>query len=224
MEPNKIEKQFRDKLNSREIQPSEMAWDRLDAMLSVGEEKKVKPRFGWMYIAAGITGLILIATVFLTQTQDRVDVEKSTVNREEIIKNGSVTTPNTIPTTQKTTHTVAIENKNNTIKKQSTTAISESASMATVTENGVSINNQKTEKSINNQSFVINDEDLLNSIGNQESKITAPTKCTSLKVDANALLSQVDGELELSFREKAIKILKKNYKSVKVAVSARNQQ
>jgi hypothetical protein len=210
MEPNKIEKQFRDKLNSREIQPSEMAWDRLDAMLSVGEEKKVKPRFGWMYIAAGITGLILIATVFLTQTQDRVDVEKSTVN--------------TIPTTQKTTHTVAIENKNNTIKKQSTTAISESASMATVTENGVSINNQKTEKSINNQSFVINDEDLLNSIGNQESKITAPTKCTSLKVDANALLSQVDGELELSFREKAIKILKKNYKSVKVAVSARNQQ
>ena len=42
MGPNKIEKQFREKLSSREIQPSAQAWDRLDAMLSVAEEKKNK--------------------------------------------------------------------------------------------------------------------------------------------------------------------------------------
>ena len=42
MEPNKIEKQFREKLNTREIQPSVQVWDRLDAMLSVAEEKKTK--------------------------------------------------------------------------------------------------------------------------------------------------------------------------------------
>lgn len=225
MEPNKIEEQFRDKLNSRAIQPSEMAWDRLDAMLSVREEKKVKPRFGWIYIAAGITGFILIATIFLTQTQDMVDVEKSTVNTEKIIKNQpAITIPDTIARPPKAAHAVAIENKNNNIKKQSITAIPESASIATVTENKVSINNQKTEQLINNQSFINNNEDILNSIQNQESETTVPTKSTSLKVDANALLSQVDGELELSFREKAIKVLKKNYKSVKVAVSARNQQ
>ena len=35
MEPNKLENQFREKLNNREIQPSANAWDRLDAMLSV---------------------------------------------------------------------------------------------------------------------------------------------------------------------------------------------
>lgn len=40
MEQNKLETQIKEKLNSREIQPSEMAWDRLDAMLSVSEEKK----------------------------------------------------------------------------------------------------------------------------------------------------------------------------------------
>jgi len=40
MERNKTEKQFRDKLNTREIKPSAHAWDRLDAMLSVGEGKK----------------------------------------------------------------------------------------------------------------------------------------------------------------------------------------
>ena len=46
MAPNKIEKQFREKLNSREIQPSSQSWDRLDAMLSVAEEKKNKTFFG----------------------------------------------------------------------------------------------------------------------------------------------------------------------------------
>ena len=40
MEPNKFEKQIREQLNSREIQPSKKSWDRLDAMLSVAEEKK----------------------------------------------------------------------------------------------------------------------------------------------------------------------------------------
>jgi hypothetical protein len=40
MELNKLENQIKEKLNSREIQPSAQAWDRLDAMLSVAEEKK----------------------------------------------------------------------------------------------------------------------------------------------------------------------------------------
>jgi hypothetical protein len=40
LKPNNIENQIREKLNSREIKPTEMAWDRLDAMLSVAEEKK----------------------------------------------------------------------------------------------------------------------------------------------------------------------------------------
>ena len=42
MEPNKLENQIREKLHSREIQPSAQAWDRLDAMLTVAEEKKNK--------------------------------------------------------------------------------------------------------------------------------------------------------------------------------------
>ena len=47
MEPNKIDNQIREKLNAREIQPSAQAWDRLDAMLAVSEEKKSKKGYGW---------------------------------------------------------------------------------------------------------------------------------------------------------------------------------
>ena len=57
MEPNKWEKEIKEKLNKRTIQPGEMAWDRLDAMLSVAEKKK-KPKYKWMYVAAGFMGLI----------------------------------------------------------------------------------------------------------------------------------------------------------------------
>lgn len=43
-----------------------------------------------------------------------------------------------------------------------------------------------------------------------------------VKINANDLLSQVDGELELSFREKVINKVNKNYQTVKVALANRN--
>lgn len=81
MEPNNIENQFAEKLNAREIKPSPMAWDRLDAMLSVAE--KPKRNFSWIYIAASFLGFILIAAVFFNQTESVIDVEKKEVVLED---------------------------------------------------------------------------------------------------------------------------------------------
>ena len=47
---------------------------------------------------------------------------------------------------------------------------------------------------------------------------------TKIKVNPNTLLTQVDGELELSFREKVINKVNKNYQTVKVALANRNIQ
>ena len=52
MAPNKLDNQIREKLNARDIQPSAPAWDRLDAMLAVSEEKKSKKGYGWFFVAA----------------------------------------------------------------------------------------------------------------------------------------------------------------------------
>ena len=76
MEPNKLETQFKEKLNSREIKPTEMAWDRLDAMLAVSEVKKPKRKFTWLYIAASFVGFLLITTVFFNQKEPSVDSKK----------------------------------------------------------------------------------------------------------------------------------------------------
>ena len=83
MEPNNLENQFAEKLNVREIKPSPMAWDRLDAMLTVVE--KPKRNFNWLYIAASFLGFILIATVFFNQIANVIDVEK----KEVVLENPS---------------------------------------------------------------------------------------------------------------------------------------
>ena len=67
MEQNNLETQFKEKLNFREIKPTEMAWDRLDAMLTVAEDKKPIRSYGWIYIAASIVGFAFLGTFFFNQ-------------------------------------------------------------------------------------------------------------------------------------------------------------
>ena len=85
MEPHKntTEQDFRDKLGEREIMPSAAAWDRLDAMLAVAEEKKSKRGYGWLYIAASISGFLLIGTLFLSQTEEAIDQGRKPIVFEE---------------------------------------------------------------------------------------------------------------------------------------------
>ena len=91
MEPNKLETQIKEKLNSREIQPTEMAWDRLDAMLSVSEEKKTK-RFPFLTykfigIAASILVFLSVGLYYINQENTDIKVEESVVVKEEVITN-----------------------------------------------------------------------------------------------------------------------------------------
>ena len=99
MEPNKLETQFKEKLNSREIEPSEMAWDRLDAMLSVTEEKKTRRSFGWLYIAASILVLGTAGMFFFNQKKcilfiySALHIVGAVTKTLKVIKVNSVATP-----------------------------------------------------------------------------------------------------------------------------------
>lgn len=97
MEPNNnIENQIREKLNSREIQPSAQAWDRLDAMLSVAEEKKTKRSFfSFKYIGIAASVLVFVTLgMFLFNQKEKVlipnneivttpEVQKPIINKEQ---------------------------------------------------------------------------------------------------------------------------------------------
>ena len=92
MEPNKFDNQFKEKLSSREIKPSDAAWDRLDAMLSVSE--KPKRKFSWLYIAASVLVFFTVGTVFFNQKESGVLNPKNTIKiQNEITIKSNETAP-----------------------------------------------------------------------------------------------------------------------------------
>jgi len=239
MEPNNnMDNQFREKLNSREIKPSENAWDRLDAMLAVAdssnsEQEKQKPKrnFGWMYIAASLLGFVMIATVFLSQTEELVDLEKAPIVNETSVIPSETETNTTELITPKAEQTIA-KTENKSSKAQKTIINQNSKSNQTVVNHQTEIvetsqpatdNRQLATETPQLKSNYADVDELLAAVKKNKKDKLFQDKAT-VRVNSNDLLSQVDGELELSFRQKVIKSVSKNYQEVKVALSTRNQE
>lgn len=246
MEPNKIEEQFKQMLNSRELQPSDKAWDRLDAMLSVAEEKKTKRSFGWLYIAASILVLATAGMFLFNQGNEAVDNQRTIVNSEtkrDTVKN--IRGTDQIPTLETNTSNEAIasseqiqpmNNKTQVITKKSiinqkTNTHSNQIHSERVIEynNETEIAQKDTPKIIESNKSLINkesiskaDTNLLVDLDNAAKQSTNQKK--TIKVDARNLLSQVDGEVEYTFREKVFTKVNKNYQEIKVALVNRNKE
>ena len=247
MGQNKLENQIREKLNSREIQPSAQAWDRLDAMLSVAEEKKTRRPFGFLFIAASITVLLTAGMYFFTQngsqiqpkddvvateTKDTVqkpvnEIPTPIVEQKQVV----VSTETQNPKSQNTNNNqrVSINNQSTPNQKQSTNPLINRNKPIEYLINSSDVALKDLPKIRTGSQVVIvgakevkSDEALLAGLDNTAKQST--NKPSNVKVDAKSLLSQVDGELELTFREKVINKVSKNYKEIKVALANRNQE
>ncbi|TRX41531.1 hypothetical protein [Flavobacterium restrictum] len=224
MEPNKIEKQFREKLNQREIKPSAAAWDRLDAMLTVAE--KPKRSISRWYIAASVVGLLLVGTAFFNQNKKIITLQKQVVVQEKdtatsTLKNNEPA--NLTPVLTSKSAVVVVRDKNTPKQIQKDNNLKPQKSLANA-ENILVNTTPKTEQELNiNPMQTVQPRALLASVPVTSFK-DKTTSSTQIKVNAVNLLSQVDGELDLSFREKMIAKVNKNYQTVKVALVNRNQE
>jgi len=72
------------------------------------------------------------------------------------------------------------------------------------------------------ESILKSDNNLLVSLDNTAKQLA--NKKATIKVDAKSLLSQVDGEVEYTFREKVFTKINKNYQEIKVALVNRNKE
>lgn len=238
MEPNNFEKDFREKLNQRTIEPSNKAWDRLDAMLSIAEEKQPKKNNKrWIYIAASIIGFLLVGTIFFNHKKNVVETPKVNVVSEDNINKDSVTQPTLNIDTTKTEVAISekesIQNGNKKEKKinhnDSEQKLDQSIKNQ-IAESSVIRKNNQEKQSINNQTSVVEtskNESVDQLLNTAEKTVVAEHSIkpkSKIKVNASDLLNQVDGELELSFREKVITKVNKNYQTVKVALANRNQK
>jgi len=239
MEPNNFEKDFREKLNERKIEPSNKAWDRLDAMLSVAEENKPKKKSKkWLYIAAGFIGFLLVGTLFFNQNKKSVEMPENVITEKELEKETIVKpmvneidpVSNEIAVSDKSSKEMVVKQQKNNPKASGLisdkTIKNESNQIA---ESSVIIKNNHQKQSQNNQTEIAETskkENVDQLLEMAENKVLAQNQAKKAKVKINAsdLLNQVDGELELSFREKMITKVNKNFQEVKVALSNRNQQ
>lgn len=222
MELNKLENQFREKLNNREIHPSDAVWDRLDAMLSVA--KKPKRKFTWLYIAASFIGFFLISTVFFNQKENTIDT-----------KNNNVVIENKTQKDRSKTESKSIKNEvdySKAILKHETKPLVQTQKKV---ESNAKNRIIKTQQEIiaeiqpvkQNEPIGINKNtipDDIDSLLASASKPNSDIKKSSVKINATNLLNQVDGELQLSFREKALNTISKKYKEAKEALVNRNNQ
>jgi hypothetical protein len=245
MKKSVIENQFKEKINAREITPSKASWDRLDAMLTVAE--KPKRNFKWMYIAASLLGFLSIGTLYFNQNDKEIFIANDT-----IVVNESKVTPEIKTTPAKINLTKRAE-RAKIIEKQivSTKIKSEVGSDSVLSNTGIQVvekeivqeqqtpiitrgfadcsersgKNQKAEqKTVLRKSSYVNADELLASVDNASPKKSSVVAKSNVKVNSNELLTQVDGELDLTFREKAIKTVNQNFKAAKLALSNRNSE
>ena len=245
MEPNKLETQIKEQLNAREIQPSEIAWDRLDAMLSVAEEKKTT-RFSFLSfqsigIAASVLVLVSLGLFFFNQEETVVKPEDKVVvkenNNDKINSNDNIKiNENSLNTNKQNQQVAEINNqKTKNKKQQSSKSFNQNNQKTTINP----LINQEKEIQFQNQEVIAQKElpqvDTRSAIVISKSTsvtiddLLASTSKKSeskpkVKINANSLLSQVDGELDQTFREKVLTRVSKNYQEVKVALATRNQE
>ncbi len=240
MEPNNFEKEIRERLNSREIQPSSQAWDRLDAMLTVAEEKKTKRSFfSFKYIGIAASVLVFVTlglfyfnqkntttietqnTVVETETKETPNSKlqipniENKQNNEVVVSNEKVITRNPKSRSQ---NSKPIINQKTDVNQS--VIVNQNQQEAIVNQEIVSP--KQEEKTIKKTSVVDVDE-LLASV-EKDRKTNIKINKSDIKVDAKSLLSEVDTELDMSFREKVLNTVSKNYKSVKEAVANRNHE
>lgn len=236
MEPNKLENQIREKINAREIKPSAPSWDRLDVMLSVAENKKPKRKLNWIYIAAGIVGFVFVGLFFFNQNNEIPVIQSN----QTVVESNS---NNVNPEKEKSSQEVILQT-NPSVKKRTEVKNTVIASLSESKQEAVKAKgaDAKQQQSVKNEIIIqeniaqvapqkleekpketVSQSTLLasNEPNKQEKVIQNKPK---VKIDPNALLSQVDGEIEYTFRQKVIKTISKKFESTREAVVSRNQE
>ncbi len=227
MEPNKLDKQFKDSLDNRVISPSPMAWDRLDSMLTAAEEKKgtVKLKTSWLYIAAGFIGIMLAATLFFRAGQGTaaVPVTNSVViqeNNQELKQNyNGLTVKPEINTTAIQPQSVI----SNTAIAATSKEVKTGAPKTTSPSKKQMVNSTEPAEVIIKPNTVNNEMEAENLLA-QVADNTAQAKKQTVKVDAGKLLNSVENELDDNYRYKTIQTITKNYNIVKATLANRNHQ
>lgn len=238
MAPNKIDQQLKERLELRELQPSRQAWEKLSAQLDAHQKNKKRVFFQWLSVAALLIVALSVGGAFIfknmqpTEMPVIVDAPAENVTpTSEIISGAETEIVDTVSPSafneKDVTQGLPFEEKHPITPKAKTIQIAENIEKSTkllqsfedqkvdeVVAAIAEIQNQNNEVTAQEIELLLKEAQrdiLLNKIYNEQTK----------KVDATALLAQVEGELNNSFRDKVFDALKSSFITVKTAVADR---
>lgn len=248
METDKFEKHIKTKLQEREIQPSANAWSKIASELNDDDAKK-NPVYLWMGIAASVVVLIGIAMFYFNDNTaatkiptEIVDIEKERTLKEVPLKDVLPIVKEEVEVVAHSETETSIEN----VVEEENIQIKEQEPLVLKDEIEVAVNQVPPSTSV--EKLVVTD-DIINSkvadviaqvtVLEQNSTVTDAEVDSLLKraqdeilrdkifnkdksVDAMALLTEVEDELDQSFRDQIFDSLKAGFIKVRTAVADRN--
>lgn len=237
MEQHKIEKEFREQLNSREIKPSNLAWTKLDSMLTAADSsdreqasQKPKAKFTWLYIAASFIGFLFIVTVYFSQKGNSVENQKNKIVIQHSISIKIEDEPtNTLNANSEKSknESVAVVRKN-ALKTNKIVAIKNDSLTNKNNQNQVAelsiVNQNKEQQSFSLPSNTLTVDELLAKVDKSVRLNGNSNPNLAVRVNASQLLEQVDTDLEPTFRQSVFSKIADNIKVVKEAVVNRNRE
>lgn len=251
MAPNKFEKHIKKELQEREIQPSASAWESLSERLTDETSKPKKRGYFWYGMAASFIGVLIVSIMYfnaassanttvvkIVDTTDETfgakvdsemvtgkDIEETVVENDKI--NASPT--NVLKTTDKSP---ILELKVQIATVGELNMVKDSAVEKAVMPNDFKeeiINTKILEivaavDSLEQNNTALTDAEVNNLLRNAQEEILGDKLFSQNgSVDAMALLTEVEDELDQSFRDQIFESLKTGFLKVRTAVADRNK-
>ena len=248
METDKFEKHIKTKLQEREINPSENGWFKISSELNTDTAKK-KPVYLWLGVAASIVMLLGVALFYFNGTNELnestielVDIENENKVEEVITEDLNQLEKEHIVVLQTETkpESIALEEVEIEVPDAKENIILNKAIEVAAVEH-VTSDNSNTKLKISDE--IINSKvvdivaqiDVLEQystvtdaevdsllIRAQDEILRDKIFNTDKSVDAMALLTEVEEELDQSFRDQIFNSLKAGFIKVRTAVADRN--
>jgi hypothetical protein len=248
MAPIKFDENIKEKLEGRNIQPSSEAWNKLSERLDNQKKNGSSKPYWWLGIAASIIGILLVVSQFLNNeikveaspkvvetpmlikqdanTQIANEVDNSDIMKTEELEKVHETTNSTKLIINNTEEAIAVNTTEKVNKEEKDIIVKP----LEIIEESLSFEDQQIKnvvakvQSMEFDENTISDADInaLLEQAQREIRLNNLINETTGVVDADALLQDVEADLDQSFRTKVFEALKLSFKSVKTAVAQRN--
>ncbi len=254
MAPMKFEEQMKEKLDQRNIKPSDSAWETIASQMNSTNDSRKKNSFLWYGIAAGFIGIILVSVIYfigqdnaINDQNKVVDTEKLTVPTEKAPPEKSegeqqltlgVKANSDVGKEPENTMGDAVVDVQNHRGDHLKAKPNENKSMDIVKRDKGEGLTAQTNKVIDSKIAQLVEQ--IDFLEQHQREVTNAEIDALLKkaqqeilqeqlfmkgnsVDAMALLTQVEGEMDQSFRDQIFDALKDGFLKVRTAVATRNE-